>query len=39
VSVVWSYYVALIFILGGEVAQVYDLLRVRSIQRVVFEQG
>ena len=37
VPVVWSYYVALIFILGGEVAQVYDLLRVRRIQRVVFE--
>jgi membrane protein len=37
VCVAWSYYVALIFILGGEIAQVYDLRRARKIQRVVFE--
>ncbi len=37
ISVAWSYYVALIFILGGEIAQVYDLRRARQIQRVVFE--
>jgi membrane protein len=37
VGIVWSYYVALVFILGGEVGQVYDLLRTRRLQRVVFE--
>jgi membrane protein len=37
VAVLWSYYVALIFILGGEVAQVWDLMRARRIQKVVFE--
>ncbi len=36
-AVAWSYYVALIFIVGGEVSQVYDLRRMRKIQRVVFE--
>jgi len=36
VSVVfWVYYAALIFILGGEVAQVYELRRVRRLQREV----
>jgi membrane protein len=37
VAVIWSYYVSLVFILGGEVSQVVDLLRARRIQRVVFE--
>ena len=37
IAVVWSYYVALIFIIGGEVSQVYDLRRMRKIQRVMFE--
>jgi len=36
VVVVWVYYAALIFILGGEVGQVYDLRRVRRRQREVF---
>jgi membrane protein len=38
VVVVWFYYAALIFILGGEVAQVYDLRRVRKRQREVFTE-
>ena len=33
----WVYYSALIFILGGEVGQVYELRRVRRIQREAFE--
>jgi membrane protein len=37
VVVVWVYYAALIFILGGEVAQVYELRRVRRRQRETFE--
>jgi membrane protein len=36
VVVVWCYYAALIFILGGEVGQVYQLRRVRRMQREVF---
>jgi membrane protein len=36
VLVVWFYYAALIFILGGEVGQVYELRRVRKLQREVF---
>ena len=36
VVVVWFYYAALIFILGGEVGQVYELRRVRKLQREVF---
>jgi membrane protein len=36
VVVVWLYYAALIFILGGEVGQVYELRRVRKLQREVF---
>jgi membrane protein len=36
VVVVWFYYAALIFILGGEVGQVYELRRVRKRQREVF---
>ncbi|MGH7618526.1 MAG: YihY/virulence factor BrkB family protein [Gemmatimonadaceae bacterium] len=36
VLVVWLYYAALIFILGGEVGQVYELRRVRRLQREVF---
>jgi Predicted membrane protein len=35
--VIWVYYAALIFILGGEVAQVYELRRVRKLQREAFE--
>jgi membrane protein len=31
----WSYYAALIFILGGEVGQVFELRRVRRLQREV----
>jgi membrane protein len=36
VVIVWFYYAALIFILGGEVGQVYELRRVRRVQREVF---
>ncbi len=35
--VIWVYYSSLIFILGGEVAQVYELRRVRKRQREAFE--
>ncbi len=35
VVVLWTYYAALIFILGGEVGQVYELHRVRKRQREV----
>jgi len=37
IVVVWVYYAAIIFILGGEVAQVYELRRVRKRQREAFE--
>lgn len=36
VIVVWVYYAALIFILGGEVGQVYELRRTRKRQRETF---
>jgi len=36
IVIVWFYYAALIFILGGEVGQVYELRRVRRLQREVF---
>jgi membrane protein len=36
VIVFWTYYGALIFLLGGEVGQVYELRRVRQLQREVF---
>ena len=38
VVVVWVYYAALIFILGGEVGQVFELRRVRKLQREVFTE-
>jgi membrane protein len=37
IVVFWVYYAAMIFILGGEVAQVYDLRRVRRLQRATLE--
>ena len=37
IVVFWVYYAAMIFILGGEVAQVYELRRVRRMQRAVLE--
>jgi membrane protein len=37
ILVTWVYYAALIFILGGEVGQVYELRRVRRLQRETFE--
>jgi len=37
ILVMWVYYSALIFILGGEVGQVYELRRVRRLQRETFE--
>jgi membrane protein len=36
IIVLWTYYAALIFILGGEVGQVYELRRTRRLQREVF---
>jgi membrane protein len=36
VIVVWVYYASLIFILGGEVGQVFELRRMRKRQREVF---
>ncbi len=37
IVVFWVYYAAILFILGGEVAQVYELRRVRRAQRAVLE--
>ncbi len=37
IVVFWVYYAALIFVLGGEVGQVYELRRVRRLQREAFE--
>jgi membrane protein len=37
IVVFWVYYAAMIFILGGEVAQVYELRRVRRLQRATLE--
>lgn len=31
---VWVYYTAYVFLLGGEVAETYDLVRLRRSQRV-----
>ena len=38
VLVVWFYYASVIFILGGEVGQVYELRRMRHLQREVFSE-
>lgn len=35
--VIWVYYASLIFILGGELGQVYELRRMRKLQREAFE--
>jgi membrane protein len=35
IIVVWVYYAALIFLIGGEVGQVYELRRTRKLQREV----
>jgi membrane protein len=37
ITVVWVYYGSLIFILGGELGQVYQLRRMRRLQREAFE--
>lgn len=37
VAVLWVYYAAVVFILGGEVAQVYELRRMRRLQHEAFE--
>lgn len=37
IIVLWIYYSAVVFILGGEVAHVYELLRVRRLQRELLE--
>jgi len=36
IVVVWTYYAALIFLIGGEVGQIYELRRTRKLQREVF---
>ncbi len=36
IVVVWVYYSAIVFILGGEVGQVFELRRTRRLQREVF---
>jgi membrane protein len=36
IVVVWVYYAALIFLIGGEVGQVYEMRRTRKLQREVF---
>jgi membrane protein len=38
VVIVWIYYAAVVFILGGEVGQVYELRRMRRVQREAFEE-
>ena len=37
IVVIWVYYASFLFIIGGEVAQVYELRRVRKAQREAFE--
>ena len=37
IVVIWVYYACIAFILGGEVGQVYELRRVRRLQREAFE--
>lgn len=37
IVVVWIYYLSIVFVLGGEVAQVHELRRVRRQQREVLE--
>lgn len=37
IVVFWVYYASVVFILGGEVAQVFELRRVRRLQRAVLE--
>jgi membrane protein len=36
VVIVWFYYAAVVFLIGGEVGQVFELRRVRKLQREVF---
>ncbi len=38
ITILWVYYSSIVFILGGEVAQVYELRRVRRLQREAFEE-
>ena len=38
ITVLWVYYAAVVFILGGEVGQVYELRRMRRLQREAFEE-
>jgi membrane protein len=37
IIVIWVYYAALIFLIGGEVGQVYDIRRAMRMQRETFE--
>lgn len=39
IVVMWVYYAAIIFIIGGEVAQVHELRRVKRLQRESFDVG
>jgi membrane protein len=34
IVIIWVYYAALVFVLGGEVGQVYDLRRIRRLQQL-----
>ena len=38
IIVLWVYYAGLIFILGGEVGRVYELRRMRRLQRAILEE-
>jgi len=38
ITVLWVYYAAVVFILGGEVGQVFELRRMRRLQREAFEE-
>ncbi|MGI9091346.1 MAG: YhjD/YihY/BrkB family envelope integrity protein, partial [Gemmatimonadaceae bacterium] len=38
ITILWVYYAAVVFILGGEVAQVYDLRHMRRRQHEAFEE-
>jgi membrane protein len=37
IVIIWVYYAAIIFILGGEIGQVYELRRVHRLQRAAIE--
>jgi uncharacterized BrkB/YihY/UPF0761 family membrane protein len=39
ILVLWVYYSAFFFIVGGEIGRVWELRRVRRLQRETFEEG